>query len=1437
MRENLKVFVGVIALVLPTAGFSDPVVPSSQPLFLAGAVKHNLILGIDDSGSMDFETLMAANDGALWLNDDGTFVKSDGTFVDGVGDKYAYLFPNGSSGSYNNGAAVGAGSHDAIPPVKAYAFARSAAYNKAYYDPSETYNPWPSYGGFTFTEYKGNAAPYDPFYTSATLNLTADFDTSDKTASQWDFDIEDDDMVCDDNGNTCNTGDKDYTYYPATYWVIDETSTYTFDPSKADGSQAFHKGNSVLLEAEDGVVSGDYVIASKDSSVYDNGLANEAGGKDYIQSPTGGTTNTPPSSSGGQVDLAFSVPAAGQYDIWIRKKMASGNSDSLWVNLYGFDSSQITLGVAGNEWSTTSDGEDWTKWWQNLSTDNSWTWDKWGTVTINSTGSQTLRIRPREVPVPIDQVLVTSASGSSPSGAIIELPDKPASTTVTRDCSTDAAPSYYEAFRTSPDAFSGVDAIGPDGRCLKKYEIKSSVSSYPGGRSYADELQNFSNWFTYYRRRHQSIRGGLGAAFQGIGGIKAGMFWINDQRDVTMYDLDKSADLKTFLDDNYKHVKSGGTPLRDALDHARTQFARTGDSAPIQYECQKNFTLLFTDGFAENETISGINNEDENADKPYADSYSSTLSDVAYKMYKDNPRSDLTPKGAVRVPSVCDSANPPKSADCNTNLHINTYTVGLGAKGTIFNESIPNSTDKYSSVQDAYDHPPTWPDVSTIRDQRQIDDLYHAAVNGRGEIFNANTPALLATELSSALRDIIASLGSASGVTFNSATLESDSLIFSALFNSTAWSGDVEARELDPSTGAITEDPAWRAADQLDAQSPSSRTILTFSNGTGDGVPFRWDGTYDLLDTGQKGDLKTSPSGSTDLLGEERLSYLRGDTSEDGKIFRNRDGLLGDIVNSTPLFVGAPRLSWPDADPFGTDAKRYTAFRGDSDNVNRTPMVYVGSNDGMLHGFKAVQDSADGGGTELLSYIPRSIFSDQQKEGLHYLTDPDYRHKYYVDLSAQAADVYMPASDGGVADWRTVLIGGLRSGGTGIFALDVTDPDNFADANAADIVLWEFTESAGTPADTSDDIPELNYQFDQPVVAMMNNGRWALLMGNGFADGNTADDEKTGLFVIYMDGGLDGTWTRGTDYKFIQVGSTGGLGGISVIDTNGDRVADRVYGGDLEGNMWVFDVLDANSSKWGSAFSTGNGANAEPAPLFVADQDLDGDGVSERQPIAMAPLILTNTESPVGSEGADGEDYLVYFGTGKYFEDSDPSDTSKQTMYGVWDRGVGSLNREKLQEQTVTTTASGDLREVSENDIDWAGVSEQQYGWFTDLPEEGERILNTPKFRGEVLFYETYTPNQSACASGGSSWFMTVSMDGSQPPFPVFDSNNDGSVNGDDEPYGGQRQDDSSTGDSGLLGTKQYYQKDNGQPGEREVDTGKDANRAGRLGWHEITDF
>lgn len=1416
-----------LGLGLPSASFAAPVVPASQPLFLEGTVKHNVLLAIDDSGSMDFETLVSANDGAFWLGENGSFLRDDGSVNDagesgvrsqGAGGKYTYILPNGRSGTYD-GRKIN-NNHQAVPPIKPFAFTRSSEYNRSYYDPNVEYEPWASYGGFTFGDIDPASAPWDIMRNSRSdLNLTTNLNTSTKNDNEWGFDVQDSDMPCTDAGGPCgSTGTEHYNYFPAHYYVVQKTGTYTFDPN---AGSSFSAASSVLLEAEDGILFGDYERATDSGSdIFDSALVASASGKDYAGvDDVSSASNSPPTGSQGQIELKFTPKQVGDHVIWLRRYMPDESSDSLWLNLYGLSASDLViLGGENKDFETTSDGEDWNKWWQGHNKTDSWVWEPWAQVNFNSTAStQTLRIRYRESDVYIDQVLITPEA-AIPGGPLELLSGNGSS--VTRDCATDPSPSHYQEFFADTTQFSGVNAIGPKGECLKRVDIKPAQASYAyidedgstQSRTYDEEITNFANWFTYYRRRHQAMRGGLGSAFQGIGGIQTGLFWINNRRTVSMYDMDDPTDLNAFLDEHYKYVSSGGTPNREALAHAGAQLKRSGSNAPITLECQKNFTLLFTDGFSNDSSISGIGNEDENAGAPYADSYSSNLADIAYKYYTENLRPSLT-TGEVRTPAGCNETTPAASLDCNANLHMNSYTVGLGASGTLFGVT-------HNSVADAYLNPPTWPDTG-LRDKRMIDDLYHAAVNGRGEMFNALTPADLRKQLSAALRDIIESIGNSSSVTFNTGTLNEDSLVYSASFNSTAWSGDLEARELNPSTGAVSDTPVWKASDVLDAQSPNQRVILTYSKTSDDGVPFRWDTS--VLDTGQVADLNRSPAGTSDSQGAQRLNFIRGARAGEGITFRNRSSVLGDIVHSTPVYVGKPRLAWPDSGSFGVATNRYSKFKNIT-AASRTPVIYVGANDGMLHGFKAVEDANNDGGKELIAYIPRSIYSSADGAGLNYLTRPDYTHRYYVDLSPQVVDTYIKTTTSGSEDWHSVLIGGLRNGGGGFFAIDVTDPSKFSEANASDLVLWEFTE---------EDDARLNYTLAEPTVGLMNNGRWAMILGNGPANGSTADDNKTGVFIIYMDGGMDGSWTEGTDYEFISLGSTGGLSMTQPVDLNGDSVIDRIYGGDREGNMWVVNVGNTNSGNWAPAYV--DGTSGLPEPLFTA---VEG---GNPQPIMTRPLVVRNVASPVGTEGLKGEDYMVFFGTGRYFTDGDAANTEQQSFYGVWDRGNAGLDRNDLVKQSISESTKGGkvLRQSGDAAIDWANSAGngRDYGWYMDLPESGERVINRAQIRGQIVLFETFTPSQSPCEGGGTGWLMSVALDGSNPDEPVFDANNDGVIDPKDADsngtnYVGEKNSNLGTGGTAFLDDYQYL--NDGVPDQREVSTGDSGERTGRLGWQEL---
>jgi len=956
---------------------------------------------------------------------------------------------------------------------------------------------------------------------------------------------------------------------------------------------------------------------------------------------------------------------------------------------------------------------------------------------------------------------------------------------------------------------SGVDGIGPDNRCLKKVEIPSGTA----------EMQNFANWFTYYRRLHHATRAAIGESLIGLSGIRVGTFWLHNLRDIPMEDLDTQRG--AFLDDTYERFgdgySGGGTPLREALNHAGSQF--DSNSNIIEAECQKNFTLLFTDGF-NNEFVSGIGNQDGDQGSPYADTASNTLADIAMKYYKNPLRSGDYASGKVRLPVGCykqegdpgysslvqkrvETTDPSydPAVDCNDDLHMNTYTVGFGAVGERF------VGKGYSNVDDVYQNPPDWSLLGDVtdKDEDQVDDLLHAAVNGRGEFYSAQNVTDLRNAISSAIRDFLKSTGSATNVTFNTATLEQGSDVYTASFSSGDWSGSVAAKALNPVTGGIGSD-LWDASETLKNKAPSDRFIVTNNGG---GVLFSWG----QLSSAQQDDLNGP---SNDSLGPDRLAYIRGDRSKESSVFRKRSTPLGDVVNSSPVYVGAPGSGWPDRDPFGAASTgRYSTFR--LNNINRTPVVYSGANDGMLHGFNAET------GEEVLGYVPSFVYSTSADRGLHYLSDPDYEHRFYVDLSPAVGDVFVGDASGSNADWRTVLIGGLRFGGRGLFALDVTDPSSFDGTAAAaqNLVMWEFSD------------PDLGYITEPPLITLVkwgnNDYRWSALLPNGY----NSDNGKTGLFVLDIEGGQDG-WTAGSDYKFIELAGVGsGLSPIRAVDykdENGsgvrDGVVDRVYAGDLNGNVWVVDLSNGSNS-WGSAYSSGNGNNASAVPLFKAE-DANGNA----QPITTAPVMGRNIYNTNGTQ----PNLLVFFGTGRYLTTTDPNSSAIQSFYGVWDQG-DAVTRSQLATRSITqfTASSREVRTVSGSAIDWTDTSSSaKRGWVVDFnTEQGERVIESPLVRGEYVLFNTVTPSQSLCQSGGTSWTMALRFDGTGALQPVFDVNNDGKVDSTDDVVAGVRYGDAMILNSNILGDNLYRQASDGEVDQTKVDLGG-GKTLGRSGWREV---
>jgi type IV pilus assembly protein PilY1 len=623
--------------------------------------------------------------------------------------------------------------------------------------------------------------------------------------------------------------------------------------------------------------------------------------------------------------------------------------------------------------------------------------------------------------------------------------------------------------------------------------------------------------------------------------------------------------------------------------------------------------------------------------------------------------------------------------------------------------------------------------------------------NGDGipdNYFFVTNPTNLESQLSNAFNAILAHAGSASSASVNSGSINSTTRVFQAKFDTSSWSGDVLAYAI-AADGTLSTTPAWSAALKMPAA--TSRNILT--PGSTGLIRFRWTS----LSSAQQAMLYPS---DTATMGQNRLNYLRGDHSMEqsvpGGIFRNRDSSLGDIVDSGPVYVAAPQLRYRD----NLETVTYSSFK--AAQASRTPIVYVGANDGMLHAFDASVDATTGldtatAGTEKWAFIPKAVFPN-----LYNLPSPSYTHQYYVDGTPSVVDGFF----GGA--WHTVLAAGLNKGGKEIYALDVTNPAITEGSPGSGTLLWEFTST--TDAD-------LGYTYSRPAIVRMHNGVWAAIFGNGYNSGGSG---HAILFIVNLQ---TGAVIAKLDTKVGSTTTPNGLATPAVIDANNDGIVDYVYAGDLQGNMWKFDITSGSPSSWGVPYTDGSG---NPAPLFTAT-----DASGNAQPI---------TERPQVGYGPSGNGFVVLFGTGKFIEASDrtvdPSNPRVQSFYGVYDAnsGTGSdvvTSRSSLLQQTILyegpvtvtlpdgTTATDNIRQVSSNTVNLA----TQHGWYIDLesPSAGyqaEKQVTDPTLRNGTVSFTTTIPMADVCAYGGTSWFMQMdSLSGSALQFSAFDLNGDKKFN------------------------------------------------------------
>ncbi len=892
--------------------------------------------------------------------------------------------------------------------------------------------------------------------------------------------------------------------------------------------------------------------------------------------------------------------------------------------------------------------------------------------------------------------------------------------------------------------YSGTSPATPDPKTCYSDTSYTQVSV---NTQTAAQKTNFANWFSYYRTRVNAMKSSAGEAFRVVDdSFRVGFHTINNPTSTGT--SGGFLPLATFTGAHrtnwytrfYQQIPGSGTPLRAA--HERIgEYYRTGASPaggsvadPIQYSCQQNYHILTTDGQwngAGASGSSGTANHDNtvpstnpllpaalsaefgtsitagsNWPRPYREKSGSgstnTLSDISAYYWM----TDLRPS----MPNnVFTSASNPASWQ-----NMVTFGLAFSEQGTV---NYP------TGLQAIIDGTADW-SVPAADSASAVDDLWKASLIGHGEFFSVASPKELVDAFGRAITEIQARQGSNSGAVLTGSDFAVGAPVaFRAQYKSGEWTGDLQARNVDPSSGSISPTAVWRAQDQLENQVlpagpgggwSTKRKIVTRTNSslTGTAVRFREPGA-----SGAGGSITTTQAAALDpdtTTARQVLEYLRGDrTNEDTvsvvKSFRRRAYVLGDIVNSEPRYVGKPNEPYSDAYHPG-----YGGFK--TSKGGRTPTVYVGANDGMLHAFKGTVGDADSG-DEKWAYIPSFLFTNTV-EGLVGLTwrpsDPlpnKFQHRYRVDQTPTVRDVDFNrvGSTGGGGDWRTLLVSGMNKGGRGYFALDITDPDAASEDALRSKVLWEFDGSQ------TGDQAKLGYTYGQPLVIYTTVG-WMVAVSSGYQN-------STGTGHIWLLDPRNGNVIKRLDVTGGSAADPIGLAHMEVyFQSDREQLVQQLYATDLKGNVWRFDLSASTVASWPS-----NGTKI----------------ASVGAPITSAPAIAVNPR--------DRSERWVYFGTGQILATSDLSNGTTRTFYAIKDGSAsqpGTFSSPLGRSDLAAVTASGSAPQ---------GTAVK--GWYMDMTAAGGgQITISPHVARGVVMWATTVPTTDPCSPGATSVFYAREM-------------------------------------------------------------------------------
>ncbi|MCE2985337.1 MAG: hypothetical protein LW849_06325, partial [Burkholderiales bacterium] len=884
--------------------------------------------------------------------------------------------------------------------------------------------------------------------------------------------------------------------------------------------------------------------------------------------------------------------------------------------------------------------------------------------------------------------------------------------------------------------------------------------------TWQEEAQNFANWYAYYRNRmfsaiavmaesmsalqedkFQNLRIGYGRINYFAGATNP---WNTTSTFTTIDDIDgvanpgalirgvrpfivNSPDRQEFFDWLFSLAWSGATPNREAVDSAGRYCTRPENKGPwgsvpgtentaAHIPCRRNFTLLATDGEWTNvpagqplisatgpltgsgsptasDSVNGpaMTSDIDSATFTYqpsnypqftggSSSQDRTLTDVAVYYWNRDLRD-----GVNALPNVVKPITTVGRQNEAFWQSMSTYIVGFGLFASMDNTTTRSAIAAGTSV--------TWPtvegvDTSTYNSANaanRVNDSFRAAMASRGQFYTATTVESLSNAVKSTFEELTNQSGSGGGVALPGSVINGTDLFFRpSYFVGKDTYGKLEAfRVSDMATlGSGTEPFVWNAS------LPATRTVLTSTAATS-ATTFAAANLTPAQQT-QIGGGDASRAGAV-------VSYLSGSTAQEianGGTFRNRVSPFGTFVNSKPLYSKAPDFGYAGLQTIGDPYKDFV----NNNKEDRTAAVYIGGNAGMFHAFKA--DT----GVELFSYVPRGVY-----ENLYALTQPGASHRYYVDGPVVQGDAYLGGS------WKNIIVGTTGAGGASIFALDVTDPT----AMTSGKVLFDVTK-ADNPTGWSQ---YLGHVLGTGVIGRIKTStgyEWVYMVGNGVE----STSNQAALLVISLSN--PGTVTA------IPVGPTwvstaadaeatrNGMGSINVV-YGPQRSIVAVYGGDKQGNLWRFNFAEGIPTQ-AAGFSDANAA------LFTAT-----DSSNKPQPITTAPVLYP----------LSGGRMVAVFGTGKLYDNDDPTNNSSQALYAViYDPRSGLSSISKPELNTVTVTAGA-----------FDTAFDDKRGWVLEL-QAGERVIANPTIANALISITTYTPGATSnvCLGGGSSRLVRINV-------------------------------------------------------------------------------